>query len=106
AASPTPAGTLLFAAIMGFLWLGVGPLVAGWITDVFGLRWQAMLGGGAVVSHQIGSFVGAVGGGLLFEPHGSYTTAVHVGVATGLAAGIVQIGFALHRSSKVRLAVA
>jgi hypothetical protein len=29
---------------------------------------------------------------------------VHVGVATGLAAGIVQIGFALHRSSKVSLA--
>ena len=35
---------------------------------------------------------------------GSYNTAVHVGVATGLAAGIVQIGFALHRSSKVQLA--
>ena len=106
AAAPTPAGTLMFAAIMGFLWLGVGPLVVGWITDVFGLRWQAMLGGVAFVSHQIGSFVGAFGGGVLYDLLGSYTTAVHVGVATGLAAGIVQIGFALHRSSKVRLAAA
>jgi len=106
AAAPTPAGTLVFAAVMGFLWLGVGPLVAGWITDVFGLRWQAMLGGVAFVSHQIGSFVGAFGGGVLYDLLGSYTTAVHVGVATGLAAGIVQIGFALHRSSKVRLAAA
>jgi len=101
---PTPGGTLVFAAVMGFLWLGVGPLVAGWITDVFGLRWQAMLGGVAFVSHQIGSFVGAFGGGVLYDMLGSYNTAVHVGVATGLAAGIVQIGFALHRSSKVQLA--
>lgn len=106
AASPTPAGTLAFAAVMGFLWLGVGPLVVGWITDVFGLRWQAMLGGVAFVSHQIGSFVGAFGGGVLYDLLGSYNTAVHVGVSLGLAAGIVQIGFALHRSSKVQLAPA
>jgi predicted MFS family arabinose efflux permease len=104
AAQPTPAGTLAFAAVMGFLWLGVGPLVTGWIIDVFGLRWQAMLGGVAFVSHQVGSFVGAYGGGLLYDLLGSYHTAVHLGVATGLAAGIVQIGFALHRSSRVRLA--
>jgi predicted MFS family arabinose efflux permease len=104
ASLPTPGGTLVFAAIMGFLWLGVGPLVAGWITDVFGLRWQAMLGGVAFVSHQIGSFVGAFGGGVLYDLLGSYTTAVHVGVVTGLAAGTVQIGFALHRSSRVQLA--
>lgn len=101
---PTPAGTLVFSAVMGFLWLGVGPLVTGWIIEVFGLRWQAMLGGVAFVSHQVGSFVGAYGGGVLYDLLGSYNTAVHVGVATGLAAGIVQVGFALHRSSKVRLA--
>jgi predicted MFS family arabinose efflux permease len=106
AALPTPAGTLVFAAVMGFLWLGVGPLVTGWIIDVFGLRWQAMIGGVAFVSHQVGSFVGAYGGGVLYDWLGSYTTAVHVGVATGLAAGIVQIGFAMHKSSKVQLATA
>ena len=32
-AEPTPAGTLVFAGIMGFLWLGVAPLVQDWITD-------------------------------------------------------------------------
>jgi len=104
ATPPTPAGTLAFAAVMGFLWLGVGPLVTGWIIDVFGLRWQAMIGGVAFVSHQIGSFAGAYGGGVLYDLFGSYTTAVHAGVALGLAAGVVQIGFALHRSSKVSLA--
>jgi hypothetical protein len=32
----TAASTLLFGAIMGFLWMGVGPLVAG--AEMFGLR--------------------------------------------------------------------
>ncbi len=96
-ALPTPTSTLVFAAIMGFLWLGVAPLVSGWIADTFGLRWQAMLGGVAFVCHQIGSFVGALGGGLIFDLAGSYTMAWQAGVALGLAAGIVQAGFAWWR---------
>ena len=42
---PSPATTLLFGAIMGFLWLGVGPLVAGAVAEMFGLQWQAMIQG-------------------------------------------------------------
>jgi predicted MFS family arabinose efflux permease len=93
--APTPAGTLVFASVMGFLWLGVSPLVMGWIADRFGLRWQAMLGGVAFVSHQLGSFVGAFGGGLLYDALGNYTLAWQIGVAVGLAAGLTQIVFAL-----------
>src|ERR1700754_3815392 len=37
----SPATTLLFAAMMGFMWLGVGPLVAGAVAEMFGLPWQA-----------------------------------------------------------------
>ncbi len=96
-ALPTPAGTLVFAAIMGFLWLGVVPLVIGWIVDTFGLRWQAMLGGVAFVGHQLGSFVGAFGGGLVLQLAGSYTLAWQFGVALGLAAGLVQGGYAWWR---------
>jgi predicted MFS family arabinose efflux permease len=93
-ALPTPAGTLVFAAIMGFLWLGVVPLVTGWIAQTFGLKWLAMLAGIAFVGHQLGSFVGAFGGGLVFDLAGSYTLAWQFGVAVGLAAGAAQIGFA------------
>ena len=96
-APPTPAGTLVFAAIMGFLWLGVAPLVSGWIAETFGLRWQAMLSGVAFVGHQLGSFVGAFGGGLIYDLAGSYTLAWQIGVALGLAAGLVQAGYAWAR---------
>jgi predicted MFS family arabinose efflux permease len=96
---PTPASTLLFGAIMGFLWLGVGPLVAGAVAEIFGLKWQAMIQGLAFMSHQLGSFLGAFGGGLLYDSMGSYTMAWRIGVALGLAGGIIQVAFALIRPS-------
>jgi predicted MFS family arabinose efflux permease len=94
---PTPATTLLFGALMGFLWLGVGPLVAGAVAEMFGLQWQAMIQGLAFMSHQLGSFLGAYGGGLVFDALGSYTLAWRIAVAVGLAAGIIQVAFALVR---------
>ena len=94
-APPTPGGTLVFAAMMGFLWLGVGPLVAGSVVEMFGLRWQAMIQGLAFTSHQLGSFVGAFGAGHLFDMLGSYDLAWRLGVGIGLAAGFIQIFAAL-----------
>lgn len=96
----TPFSTLLFGAIMGFLWMGVGPLVAGAVAEMFGLRWQAMIQGLAFMSHQIGSFLGAYGGGVLYDALGSYTMAWRIGVTLGLAGGIVQVAFALVRPSQ------
>jgi predicted MFS family arabinose efflux permease len=96
---PTQATTLLFGAIMGFLWMGVGPLVAGAVAEMFGLKWQAMIQGLAFMSHQVGSFLGAFGGGVLYDALGSYTMAWRIGVALGLAGGIIQVAFALIRPS-------
>lgn len=94
---PSEASTLVFAAVMGFLWLGVGPLVAGSVAEMFGLRWQAMISGIAFMSHQLGSFLGAYGGGLIFDALGSYDLAWRAGVGLGLLSGMVQLGFALGR---------
>lgn len=96
-APPTTTGTLVFGALMGFLWLGVGPLMQGAIVEMFGLKWQAMIGGLAFMNHQLGSFLGAYGGGLIYDALGSYTLAWQIGVSIGLTAGIVQIAFALLR---------
>jgi len=94
---PTPTTTLVFGAFMGFLWLGVGPLVAGAVAELFGLQWQAMIQGLAFMSHQVGSFVGAYGGGLIYDALGSYNMAWRIGVAVGLSAGVIQVAFALMR---------
>ena len=101
---PTPLSTLLFAAVMGFLWLGVGPLIAGSVVEMFGLRWQAMIQGIAFMSHQLGSFLGALGGGILFDMLGSYDLAWKLIVGMGLTAGLVQLSFALARPVPRRLA--
>ncbi len=101
---PTPLSTLLFAAVMGFLWLGVAPLISGSVIEMFGLRWQAMIQGIAFMSHQIGSFAGALGGGILFDTLGSYDLAWKLIVGIGFAAGLTQLSFALVRSPPPRLA--
>jgi MFS family permease len=98
---PTPIATLVFAALMGFLWLGVLPLVAGAVVEMFGLRWQAMISGLAFMSHQLGSFLGAFGGGLLFDSFGSYDLAWRFAVALGLPAGMIQICFAIARPHRL-----
>jgi predicted MFS family arabinose efflux permease len=100
-APPTPASTLVFAGLMGFLWLGVLPLVAGAVVELFGLRWQAMISGLAFMSHQLGSFLGAFGGGVLFDTFGSYDLAWRFAVGMGLTAGILQVGFALARPPRL-----
>lgn len=102
---PTPLGTLVFAAMMGFVWMGVGPLVSGAVASMFGLRWQAMISGLAFMGHQIGSFVGAFGGGVIFDSLGSYNLAWQLAVMLGLLGGAVQIAFALYRPPRPPLAL-
>ena len=88
---PTPTSTLVFAAAMGTLWLGVVPLVSGLVIHLFGLRFMATLSGIAFFSHQIGSFLGAWGGGVIYSALGSYELAWQLAVAIGVIAGMFQM---------------
>src|SRR5437879_12760954 len=88
---PTPATTLLFAAAMGMLWLSVAPLVSGLVAEMFGTRYMATLLGISFVLHQVGSSLGAFGGGLIFDMTGSYDRSWQTGVLIGFAGGVVQI---------------
>lgn len=87
----TPTTTLIFAAVMGLLWLGVAPLVTGMVSQMFGLRYVATLTGVAFFFHQTGSFIGVWGAGLIVDTFGSYDLAWQIGVAIGVTAGIAQI---------------
>jgi predicted MFS family arabinose efflux permease len=88
---PTPLSVVLFGATMGVLWLGVIPLVNGLVVQIFGLRYLSTLTGIAFLSHQAGSFLGAWGGGSLFDLMGSYDLAWKIGVLVGLVAGTLQL---------------
>jgi MFS family permease len=90
---PTPVTVIVFAAAMGMLWLGVIPLVSGHVAEMFGTRYMATLLGIAFVTHQMGSFIGAWGGGLIYDAFGSYDLAWRVGVSIGALAGAAQIAF-------------
>jgi predicted MFS family arabinose efflux permease len=100
-APPTPAGTLVFAAAMGSLWLGVVPLVNGLVVHLFGLRWMGTLTGVAFFSHQVGSFVGAWGGGAIYASLGSYEWAWKGAVLIGVAAGLAQMAMNVRPSPRV-----
>ncbi len=74
---PRPASTLLFAAAMGLLrWPGLAPLIGGMVAEIFGTRYMATLLGISFVVHQMGSSLGAFGGGLIFDLFGSYDRAM------------------------------
>ncbi|MGE5640929.1 MAG: MFS transporter [Clostridia bacterium] len=84
------ATTLIFAAAMGFLWLGVTPLVNGILARVFGLTHFNALFGVVFLSHQVGSFFGAWMGGLVFDRFKNYDAAWGALIVIGLAAFTLQ----------------
>jgi predicted MFS family arabinose efflux permease len=57
------------------------------------------------MSHQVGSFVGALGGGMLFDLLGSYDLAWQLAVGMGLTAGITQLIFAAPRPPRLDPAI-
>ena len=85
-----PTTVLIFAAAMGFLWLGVIPLVTGIIGRVFGLSHFNTLYGLVFLSHQVGSFFGAWMGGIIFTRMGNYNFAWAALIVIGLTAFTLQ----------------
>ncbi|MFO1026821.1 MAG: MFS transporter [Acetobacteraceae bacterium] len=90
AAPVSEATTLIFAAVMGFTWLGVVPLVSGLIVKLFGLRHFNMLFGLVFLLHQAGGFLGPWMGGIILDSTGDYTIAWYAMIVVGLAATVLQ----------------
>jgi predicted MFS family arabinose efflux permease len=68
----TLAGTYLFAAVMGFTWLGTVPLTNSLVSQIFGLKYLSTLFSIAFLGHQLGAFAGAWAGGAIYDATGSY----------------------------------
>ena len=82
--------TIIFAAIMGLLWLSTVAPTNALVATFFGTRYLGMLGGIVFFSHQIGSFLGVWLGGILYDSYGSYDVVWWLGVALGLFAAMVH----------------
>lgn len=89
--APSDVSTLLFAAVMGFTWLGTVPLTTGIVAQIFGARYLATLVGIVFLMHQIGSFLGAWLGGLVFEHTGNYDIMWWSVVASGVLAAVIHL---------------
>lgn len=92
---------LIFGAAIGFVWLGTVPLTSGVVARVFGVRYLSTLYGVVFLSHQVGAFLGAWGGGAAYDWLGSYDL-VWI-VAIGLALMATMVHFAID-DAPVRLA--
>src|SRR5882762_113534 len=87
----SPVTTLLFGAGMGLMWLSTVPPTSGLVTLMFGTRWLATLYGFAFFSHQVGGFLGAWLGGVLYERTGSYDVVWWLTVLSGLLSALINL---------------
>jgi len=99
----TPWSAYLFAAAMGFFWLGTVPLTNGVVAGIFGVKHLAMLSGFVFFFHQLGSFFGGWLGGYVFDHTGSY----HVVwlIAIGLSVISVVVNLPIDERPVIRKAV-
>ena len=86
----TPVSVIVFAIVMGLLWLSTVPPTNSLVAIMFGTRHLGMLGGVVFLSHQIGSFLGVWLGGYLYDRFHSYDPVWWLGVALGLFAALVH----------------
>jgi MFS family permease len=88
-APKTPLTLYLFAFGMGLLWLSTVPLTQALVAQIFGVRHVSMLAGAVFFGHQIGGFLGAWLGGVIFTRTGSYDLAWWISIGLGIFAAIV-----------------
>ena len=84
------ASVLAFAGALGFLWLGTVPLTTSLVSVMFGRVHLTMLNGFVFLGHQVGSFVGGWGGGLMFDLQGNYDLMWWTSIALGIASALLH----------------
>ena len=82
---------LVFSAALGFTYLSTIPPTAALVGKMFGPRFMATLFGIALLSHQIGAFLGAYLGGYFFVETGSYQLVWFINIALALFSSLVHL---------------
>lgn len=96
----------VFAAVMGFVWLGTVPLTNGLISQVFGVRYITTLFGFVFFGHQVGSFLGVWLGGVVFEATHSYDLIWLGAMALGVLAAVLHWPIDDRELPRIRAAMA
>jgi MFS family permease len=87
----TTTSALVFGVISGLTWLSTVPPTSSLVVLMFGTRWLATLYGFAFFSHQVGGFLGALLGGVVFEKFGSYTPIWWLSVLFGVLSALINL---------------
>ena len=82
---------LVFAALMGILWLSTIPLTSGIVAQLFGVRYLGTLFGIVFLGHQVGSFLGVWLGGYIHDIAGSYEPMWWTAMILSLVAAALHI---------------
>jgi MFS family permease len=87
----SPMSVYIFAACMGLLWLSTVPPTNAAIAQIFGVAHLSMLSGFVFLSHQVGSFLGAWLGGVLYDRTGSYDVVWYLAIALGVFGALINL---------------
>ena len=87
----TPVTCVAFGAVIGVVWLSAVPPTNGIIALMFGTRWLATLSGFAFLSHQVGGFLGAWLGGIVFDRTGSYDRVWYLSILLGVLSALINM---------------
>jgi predicted MFS family arabinose efflux permease len=81
----------VFAVGLGLTWLATVPPTAAIVGKLFGIRYLSTLFGLTLLSHQIGGFLGAYLGGLVFVHSGDYQWMWYADIALAVVAALVNL---------------
>ena len=91
AAPKTTTTFMIFSVVMGFTFLATVPPTVGLVAKLHGMRFMATLFGIVMLSHQVGGFLGAWLGGVLFERTGSYDWMWYIDIMLAVAAALIHL---------------
>ncbi|MYZ46398.1 MFS transporter [Propylenella binzhouense] len=84
----TPTSVMIFALVMGGLWLSTVPLTSALVLTMFGPRAMGTLFGFVFLSHQLGGFAGVWLGGVFFDRYASYDQVWYLAIALGVLSAL------------------
>ena len=87
----TPMSVYIFASVMGLLWLSTVPPTNALVAQIFGIQHLSMLSGFVFFSHQVGSFLGAWTGAVVFDANKSYDVMWYIIIALGVFGGLINL---------------